>query len=314
MQAGEAIAIGGLEKEVEEKCPFSEEAEGADSEDPEDIEDDDSDAAEKEQKSSGGQLGKNLIAANNGSSGTVGGPYPPPAAQEDPRVDTRRSGVKVKVPGVDQGIGEGVYGFTLAAHHLIPGNASLAASSLKNLMTEGESVEVITTAGKKTKTVSKHIGYNVNGAHNGVWLPGNYYIRRSTSPIRNSSWKDLKDNPWCLHYVAAVSKAAGGQFHDAHTKYSEAVEELLNKIQAILVKHECSDCATDMINPPFQIKERLYNLSKYFKGQLTSEPTVWKRPWFASDRWRDHAFSGGKPSKSFSDMYREARVVRPSST
>ncbi len=202
-----------------------------------------------------------------------------------------------------------MYGFIVAAHHLIPGEAALEPSDLKHFMTKDESVDVETEEGVKTKEIVKHIGYNVNGAHNGVWLPGNYYIREDTSPRAGISWGDLGDDPWCLNYVAAVTKAACGQIHDAHTQYSEAVKDLLNKIAEILARHECADCASDKINPPFQIKERLYNLSSYFRGQVSGLPYFWKRPWFTSDRWREQAFSGGKVSDEFTEAYDAARII-----
>jgi hypothetical protein len=312
MEMGEQIAVGGLESEIASECPFKESALGADSIEPENVRKDDVDAAQEQQDNDGGILGRNLANASNGAENTVGGPYPPPEAEKVERRDTRRKGIRVKVPATDA-IPEGIYGFTVAAHHLIPGEASLEPSPLKPFMTQGESVDVETKDGKKSKTIGKHIGYNVNGAHNGVWLPGNYYIRATTSPIKDKTWSELGDNPWCLNYVAAVTKAAGGQFHDAHTKYSEAVKELLAKIAKILSQHECDKCEPPDINPPFQIKNRLYNLSKYFRSQVTAPPGAWKRPWFTSDRWRDDVFAQGKPKDEFVAAYTKAEVIGDSS-
>jgi hypothetical protein len=147
-----------------------------------------------------------------------------------------------------------------------------------------------------------------------VWLPGNYFIRGATSPIKNTTWSALGDNPWCLNYVAATTRVAQGQFHDAHEQYSEAVLKLLNKIAAILSIHECSHCKPDKINPPFRIKGRLYALSQYFKSQLTSPPAAWKRPWFCSDRWREGAFSGGQPNPDFVAVYNAAQLIKPANT
>ena len=54
----------------------------------------------------------------------------------------------------------------------------------------------------------------------------------------------------------------------------------------------------------YLIKQRLYNLSAYFRRQLVGSPAAWKRPWFASDRWREEAFgSNGKISFQFLDAY-----------
>jgi hypothetical protein len=55
------------------------------------------------------------------------------------------------------------YGAAVAAHHLIPGNASLKDSELMDyLWTDGEA--------------EGNIGYNVNAKPNGVWSPGNYGV------------------------------------------------------------------------------------------------------------------------------------------
>lgn len=302
MEIGE-IAYGGLANQIKAECPFKEEDAGVDEQEGENIAKDD---LEKEE-SDGGILGKNLLTGSHGKKGTWAGESP---KNQSLRVDTRRTGLRVEVPGTDS-IDKGTYGFTVAAHHLIPGEASLAVSSLKSFMVKGETVEVVTPEGNKQKELKKHIGYNVNGSHNGAWLPGNYYIRSKTSPIKDTSWVDLGNNPWCLHYVAAVIRVSGAQFHDAHTKYSGAVKDILNKISDVLVKHECSICAQPKINPPVRIKARLYGISGYLRGQVEQHPNAWKRPWFASDRWRDDAFAGGKPSTAFLTAYNQARAVLP---
>ncbi len=151
----------------------------------------------------------------------------------------------------------------------------------------------------------------INGSHNGVWLPGNYYIRKTTSPIKGKSWSDLGNHPWCLNYVAAVTKGAGGQMHDAHTKYSEAVLGLLNTMADLLLAHACEACEPQDINPPFMIKQRLYGISARLREQLTAVPAAWKRPWYASDRWRDDAFVGDQPSPAFMVAYNHAELEDP---
>lgn len=310
----EAVAIGLLGPELSAECPFSDPApEGADEEEGEDIASDDTAAATHQQSNNGGVLGKNLAAGSPGKKGTIEGPCPPPEAGEVPRTDSRRARVYLKVPGTDD-IDDGTYGFTVAAHHLIPGEASLAKSALVDFMTKGRKVDIeVTGKGKtstKKKTLAKHIGYNVNGAHNGVWLPGNYYIRTRTSPISGKSWSALGDDPWCLNYVAAATKAAAAQFHDTHEKYSEKVLELLNKIALKLAKHECDECAgSDEISPPFRIKNRLYGISKNLLGKVSGAPAGWNRNWMTSDRWSEQVFSGTKPGAKFNEAYLAAGKV-----
>lgn len=308
MDVGEKIAIGGFQREIDTKCPFGKEVVvGVDEEEDENLARDDRKSAQAEQANNGGVLGSNMLAALHGKEGTVGGPYPPPKVEKQQREDTLRAGIWVRVRGTKD-IDTDYFSFIVAAHHLIPGGASLAPSNIKNYMTKGKSVTAISSEGKVKRKIRKHIGYNVNGAHNGLWLPGNYAIRSTSSPT-DETWSKLFEShgDWCLNYVASVTKVGKGQFHDTHRNYSEAVEKLLNAIAEILSTHVCKDCNDSEINPPFKIKKRLYRLSSYLKGQLSGAPRMWKRPWYTSDRWRDVVFSrGGKAKKQFYDAYQEA--------
>jgi len=307
MDMGETIAIGGFQNEINKKCPFEKEVvAGVDEQEDEKIGKDDRKSAQAEQANNGGILGQNLLTASHGRESTVCEPFPEPQAKQLRR-DTLRTGIWVRVRGTKD-IDTDYFSFIVAAHHLIPGEAALAPSKLKNYMTKGKTVTANSSQGKVERRMRKHIGYNVNGAHNGVWLPGNYAIRKAMSPT-DETWSKLFDShpDWCLNYVASLTKVGKGQFHDAHTKYSESVKKLLNKIEGILSTHVCDECNDSEINPPFAIKCRLYRLSNYFRGQLTGAPGSWKRPWFTSDKWRDIVFSGDtKAQKQFYDAYEEA--------
>jgi hypothetical protein len=309
-ELAERIAIGKLTQQMaDEKCPFKLDVESVGDPEGEDINYDDEDSAKvkKTQKNNGGVLGENLVNKSNGAKGTVGGPCGPPDAKAAPRPDEKR---KVLVPGA-AGIETGVFPFTAAAHHLIPGNASLENSTIVKYMKRGCKVR---GAKGKSWTIKEHIGYNINGAHNGVWLPATYAIRARTSPFRNTSWGKLSakgKKDWCIHYIAAVSKAIGGTLHDTHDEYSQAVKKLLNKISLTLLEHQnsCKYCKDlEDIAPPYIVKRRLYNLSRYFRNQLTADIAAWKRPWFTSDHWREEIFEGGKV-KEYVKAIADARVV-----
>lgn len=320
MEMGEKIATSVLQEEIDENCPFCEDVKGATEKEDEHIADDDKNSVQLVQANNGGTLGDNLNAGSNGKAGTwQGAPYEPTTAQKAPANDSRRkNGEKVgkdwqqvRVPGTST-IKTDLYPFTVAAHHLIPGNAALyqAKNRLKNYMLQGQAVK----AGGKSWKIKYHIGYNVNGAHNGVWSPGNYAIRAQASPT-GKSWGKMSDEDWQLHYVAACVKATGRQFHDAHTQYNAAVLKLLNKISEKLEFHQvhCKKCEAKsggQIPPPYLIKQRLYNLAQYFKQNVTSSPSSWRRPWFTSDRWRDVVFknSAETPCKEFMDAYNQASV------
>ena len=326
----EIVALAFIETELEE-CPFPEPKELSISTEDEDLADDDSESVQSQQENDGGTLGRNLANASAGADGTVGGPVAPPELGAKKPVDSKRGGGRrVRVTETDL-LDAAVFPYTVAAHHLIPGNASLKPSELTKYMTEGEVVE---TEDGKSWTIANHIGYNVNGNHNGVWLPGNYAIRKysppnkrrktarpNTSPVGSSkggvNWSGLPKlyhDDWQLNYVASACRVAGAQFHDTHETYSENVLKLLNKIETKLMAHQenCEECKKrdgKAIQPPYLLKGRLFGISSALKTRLQSSPLCWKRPWFTSDRWAGSAFSGGKPSEEFANAYAAAKEV-----
>ncbi|MBW2663260.1 MAG: AHH domain-containing protein [Deltaproteobacteria bacterium] len=323
MQIGEEISDS-LKKEYDLKCPFNEDEPGGPEAGTEDISEDDKASAEEAQKNDGGILGTNLMKGKKGKAD--GGPYPPDdyLVKMKPN-DTKREGrnPKIHIPGY-RDAKEGDFSFVVAAHHLIPGNASLKrAKKLVRFMTKGDKVK---STGRRTYTIKYHIGYDINGAHNGVWLPANYAIktalpekrikrkngkvyvrpaRDSTTPVKDVSWAKLrvKHKWWQLTYVAGTCKAIGAQFHDTHTRYNKHVLTNLNKISTALAVHlDCCDICKEEgkkeIPPPYRIKRRLFGFSKRLRYHLLGNtPAVWKRTLLTSDRWAKHYFSGGKKGK-----------------
>ena len=112
--------------------------------------------------------------------------------------------------------GEKPYDAAVAAHHLIPGNASLkkVRPLVKFMWTDGEA--------------EGNIGYNVNAKPNGVWLPGNYGVRpwgtQGREFEKNSGGISAKQ------FAFSAMEAWGAQFHDAHDKYSKFVSSVLRKM------------------------------------------------------------------------------------
>ncbi|CAD5370991.1 conserved hypothetical protein [Rubrivivax sp. A210] len=305
-QLGEAVKAAGIST-LSRKCPFDE-AEPPDDPRPEDEEFawDDSVTMAAAQDNSASKLGNNLEGGSPGSDGSwnvLGGD---PPRYKAPQVDTKRdpSKPKVEVDGVD-------YPFTVAAHHIIPGNASLYESQLfKSYMKKGGKMQV-TQPKKKTFTVSRNIGYNINGSHNGVWLPGSYAIRTGVHPSK-STWSVLIETPghveWCYRYIAAVTKSTGSQFHDTHVHYSNNVLKLLNKMSLLLMKHQtqCDDCqGKDQSPPPYIVKNRLYRLSAHLRGKLRLSPRYWARrdPWMASDQVFTDIMGNPKSKAAFFRAY-----------
>jgi hypothetical protein len=305
-QIGEAVKAGQIQTSIT-KCPFQ------DPEPPEDTNPEDEDYAWDDslsmttaQANSGSKLGTNCENGSPGAEGTwnvLGGD---PDRYQEPQVDTSRSPSqpKVKVGNLD-------YPYTVAAHHLIPGNAALYKSQLfKSYMKKGGKMEVDSPK-KMTFTVSRNIGYNVNGSHNGVWLPGSYAIRAGVHPSK-LTWSALIDNPahtdWCYEYIAAVAKLTRAQFHDAHTNYNENALKVLEKLTVKLIKHQvlCEECKSKTsVPPPYMIKAKLYRLSKYFRSQCQLHPKSWKAPWMASDQVNTDILSDSTKKRAFMDTYKQ---------
>lgn len=332
METLESVAVAVLEKELaEEKCPFKESEEGASDEEEEGIEEDDADEVQEEQANNGGTLGDNLSNRSPGKSGTVGGPCP----ADDYLIQAPQKKYVVSVPETDD-VETGEYPVTLAAHHLIPGNAALGQSELYDFLGPKGSGNLkklgsVRTredvdSGEKKYEIKKHIGYNVNGCHNGAWLPGNYAIRQAkpkkksrpavpnTSPAPGAglNWGALGDeyDDWKLNYVAAATEAADAQFHDTHEDYSRRVLKVLDKIAAALKSHlaggKCTCCSKEKIPPPFTVKNRLYASSHFLRNAVSGGATTWSAPWFTSDHWSEIIF---EPSRKTYERFLASRKL-----
>ena len=324
MQIGELISKDSLEQEYKWKCLLNEDKPGGPEAETEDIADDDKSSAEEAQKNDGGILGSNLMEGIKGKAD--GGPYPPDDYLFKIKpCDTKREGRNPKIHISEyRDAKEDDFPFVVAAHHLIPGNASLKkAKKLVKFMKEGGKVK---SMGKREYTIKYHIGYDINGAHNGVWLPGNYAIktakperrRERTTPIKSVSWSKLrvKHESWQLTYVAGSCKAIGTQFHDTHKNYSKQVLKNLNKISTALAVHLdccliCQEEGKKEVPPPYRIKRRLFALSKRLRYHLIGTPAMWKQTLLTSDRWAKHYFSNGKVDIKFRQASAGAKLTIP---
>lgn len=165
------------------------------------------------------------------------------------------------------------YSVMTAAHHLIPGNAALKKSSL---FKSNEYLWV-------DKKAKGNIGYNVNAAANGVWLPGNYALRPWSS--RLEPFKDA-------YAFRAIGKW-GAQFHDAHPDYSDFVLKSLERLYERLEAGEtiwCPKAKKNKDKPPserqpvYAIVARLNTISGRMKKMLLFPTYNWKKNIFTSTR------------------------------
>jgi len=153
-----------------------------------------------------------------------------------------------------------------AAHHLLPGNASVGKANLIH--------KYMLWNGVNTLGLSGQIGYNINCAENGVWLPGNYAVRKETDYKKNfSQFKEpFKD----AYAKAAMENAGDLQLHDAHKAYNgnvlDTLQNVAKKLDAEWKDHSgCPLCKKKLENknkPPYGLVGRLNRLSEEHKKAL----------------------------------------------
>lgn len=173
---------------------------------------------------------------------------------------------------------------TPAAHHLIPGNASLK-----------QAVSLLPFIAKSKGKITSDIGYNVNSAKNGVWLPGSYGVKKdSTFQTRWSQYEFQGD------YAFAAMNAAKAQFHDSHPEYSSKVLDVLDKLAAKMKLHApdlcgiCKEKVADKSRPPYGLVGRLDRVSGMHKKFLRGPD----RKWPVTTGYFTSAWSGIKKSSA----------------
>jgi len=176
-------------------------------------------------------------------------------------------------PAHDVAVDEKPHDVTVAAHHLIPGNAALKDSPIMKYIS------------KSKGTIVENIGYNVNSQPNGVWLPGWYAI---------SGWGAVRtsDPGFCSNYVNATMHETRSQFHDTHAEYSTDVKAKLKEIVVEIEKTGqafCPECKKIKENdgklpPPYGLVNELNRLSGSYRRRVVSG-RKWRLPVVTSDTW-----------------------------
>ncbi len=154
-----------------------------------------------------------------------------------------------------------------AAHHCIPGNASLKkCKNLLKYMKEGQS----------PVNLSGDIGYGINHKKNGVWLPGNYNVRSGKEHYKKNwgAYTGVSGDKFKNNYAIESMKKSGLQFHDAHPAYSENVLDTLTDIVRKLGKPKdtCPICEKklDKTRPPYGLVGRLDFVSGEHRTMITT--------------------------------------------
>lgn len=195
----------------------------------------------------------------------------------------------ITIAGVD-------YPLSVAAHHIIPGKASLPESSLKKYLWKSEGL------------IRSDVGYDCDGSENGVWLPTHQTMSRklgkkqeivihddeAPSAGKGLSWAELSDKAreaegdqasytamFLRRYTQQAMMTVGAQFHDAHSNYNSYVTKALNKVSILLDSkiEMCEKCKEDDLkSPPYMLVYRLNSISARIESRfLKGRPTVhWK--------------------------------------
>ncbi len=306
--------------DTEAKCPFKDEGKDVGDE-YENISKDDRDAVVAPQSNDGGILGGNLEAKRHSADASTYNDLPQAApAHQD--IDSWRHKTVLDVPftgAFTDEYGPGAYAqpYNSSAHHLIPGNAALARSDLfKKYMKKPGDAEVLVEGSWKKWKIKFNIGYNVNGSHNGVWLPNNFAIQLKGTPtgLKWSSYTAKKvgsdERKWIVAYIATATKWKGRQFHDSHTTYNRNVKDLMQKLCKGLQAHQavCKEClgkANQEIPPPYKVKLRLYAISRILRGYTIGSAASWRDGFLTSDQFAKIKGDSGEWAW-FREVYNEA--------
>ena len=301
-ELGEAISppefVSGVDHD-ENTCPWHKT--GDDSADEMEATDGDDDGPMP--KNLGGQLKKKMIAA--GDKDTDAGPDKIKVSFRvlDKKLrysykDDGKTKTRFQVRFEDSNPKE--YKLKYAPHHLIPGNESLKGNPLVAFLGADSVITHFSDGVSSLIKPKKSVGYNVNRAENGVWLPSPYAISMNSNIWGNETGLlalEEKDGPGAVAlvhqfraaYVAeSIRRSNGRQFHMRHVDYSELVGGILEAIAeklCVMVEGACPLAKPkkkgDKINPPMGLVGRLDALSGEMKTLLVGG--IWRPPAFTDD-------------------------------
>ena len=194
---------------------------------------------------------------------------------------------------------------SMAAHHIIPGKESLPKSKIAKYIWKAEG------------TIFGDIGYHVDGAENGVWLPthsalssgmgkaGTIKVPSGDDPAKLAHYSYRQLSTWgpsepassfVLGYTQLAMNLTGSQFHDRHVDYSTKIIEMLEGLHTWINAasgDKCEDCKKSKspdgkLPPPHMLVYRLNALAKQVRGWLMGPPSNWREPYFTSDYARQY--------------------------
>jgi len=200
------------------------------------------------------------------------------------------------------------YDVKYAPHHLIPGNESLAKSKLVPYLGDKTVIKNFNKKGIESKVKDKEtVGYDVNCAENGVWLPSPYALsmenewpsddgKKRILKMKGKEYVNVAVSFQKAYVAAAIEESGSRQFHMRHADYSKQVHKVLDKIAAKMKKMEDGACkiASDSkkdgkIEAPLGLSARLNALSAQLKVLLIGP--VWHKKYYGDDKLLTDYFS-----------------------
>ncbi|HTO88059.1 MAG TPA: hypothetical protein VMR54_11105 [Thermoanaerobaculia bacterium] len=174
-------------------------------------------------------------------------------------------------------------------HHLIPGNAAMAESHL----------EVWTC--KSFGEIKEDIGYNIDCAQNGIWLPHLPHVYWTSFRNKRTRqrfcdyydrWSDLSDDEQMQVGVFVMSELKLQMHYTDHddpyahvdddTTYDGEAKERCNLLADLILEFwadkcpESSDKEEPYYYPPYGLVERINLQSDYMRKRITGNPRLWK--------------------------------------
>jgi hypothetical protein len=302
VELGESIAVTLFidrdEEHSENTCPWHQKKKA--SAKPMDPQEGDEDATGSMPDNSGKKLGTNLTSARS----------PAPAGEKvlvyyaQGAVLKYPAGRKTKVIRVyEETVDEEEYDLQFAPHHLVPGNESLKGSSVVAFLGDDTVIENFKQNGKPSSHIKKDmsVGYDVNTAKNGEWLPSPYALSMSNEwpaaeglkALRKREGDDvaLETEAFKMAYAASAIGVGKKQFHMRHADYSAKVREILDAMGAkvkLLATKLCplaKQTAEDKkFEPPAALGARIDTLSGKLRSLVRGDPpTGWRNPLFTDE-------------------------------
>lgn len=297
-QLGEAIAAPSFlsdEDHNEKTCPWHDEAAKTDAKPMEKADPETDTVVPSMPDNDGGTLGKNLIKS--------GSKKPEDELTLEYARDERltyKEGKKNKSVQTYTDKKTETFKLQYAPHHLIPGNESLSESLLVVYLGDDNVIKNFNKENHVSKIKDKQtVGYDVNAAENGVWLPSPYALSMS------NQWPSIPGKEYILkvrgeevfgktvsfqkaYVAAAIHKSGDRQFHMRHVNYSEEVKNVLNGIAGklkLMSKGVCEIASKKKEDGKYEAPTGLVARLNVLSGQLNRLLTgpSWHAPFYADD-------------------------------